>query len=253
MEAHAFIDNMPVMWYCPRNWELLDRDPHDILTIEHRRVQDLAEQSEVRVSEQPKCKDDEGLDACEHAKNLKTTVLSLRKAQTEQEWAARHGIRYYRLPVADHQRPSDNVVNGFISMILREQRLSDGAAFFHVHCKGGKGRTTTFLLLLDMLLNATQLSFDQVMARHKIHGITDLEDTEKEGQKWKAMYALERLNFLSQFYDYAKEQDVMNNGGFRMWSEWVTSGQSDLIHMMFSGRFGLVERAALWLKDTFGV
>lgn len=252
MEAHAFVDSMPVMWYCPRNWELLDRDPHDILTIEHRRVQDLREQSEVLVSEQPKCKDDEGLDACERAKNLKVTALDPRKTQTEQEWAAEHGIRYYRLPIADHQRPDDNVVNGFIKMILREQTLSDGMAFFHVHCKGGKGRSTTLLLLLDMLFNSKHLSFGQLMARHKIHGITDLEDTTKEGQRWKAKYALERLNFLGQFYDYAKEQDVMNSSEFRMWSEWVSKGQPDLIRTMFSSRFELVERAVLWLKNAFG-
>ena len=241
-EAHAFVDGKPVAWYCPRNWEMLYSDGPSILKIESERAESLLGHP-VDIFKMPKCKDDEGLDACvDKPKKEGTRVVN--KIETEQAFASANGMRYYRVPVADHRKPSDESVDAFVEMVKTEERLSDGRAFYHIHCKGGKGRATTFAVLLDMLFHAHQLTFDETLQRQHIFGVMDLVDTTKTGQKWKAEYAEERLTFLNKFYAYCKET---NSGEDESWSQW--SKKDDGVLSLFEGKFGTVDRVTKWLKE----
>ena len=82
----------------------------------------------------------------------KVTVETI---QTEKEFVESLGYHYFRLPVTDHHRPSDEVIDKFISLI---KNLPDDQ-WIHIHCKGGNGRTTTFMILFDMMKNARQVDF----------------------------------------------------------------------------------------------
>lgn len=240
-EAHAFVDGKPVAWYCPRNWEMLHKDGPDILKIESKRVESLMGQT-VDVFKMPKCKDDEGMDACVD-KPKKESTRFVNKIETEQAFVSANGMRYYRIPVADHRKPSDESVGAFVEMVKTEEELSGGHAFYHLHCKGGKGRATTFIALLDMMFHAHQLTFDQILQRQHIFGIMDLVDITKPGQRWKAEYAAGRLGFLRKFYDYCKDT---NSGKNKSWSQW--SNKDDSVLGLFGTKFEMVDRATKWLK-----
>jgi len=80
--------------------------------------------------------------------------------------------------VTDHVRPLDDAVDRFI---LAVRALPDGA-WTHFHCEAGLGRTTTFMVLYDMLRNANRVSLEDIVRRQKIlsHGYDVLQPDEPE-------------------------------------------------------------------------
>jgi hypothetical protein len=56
-------------------------------------------------------------------------------------------VQYVRIPVTDHCAPDQDALKTLKD--LAAEAPSD--AWFHFHCHGGDGRTTTFLMLYDML------------------------------------------------------------------------------------------------------
>jgi hypothetical protein len=88
------------------------------------------------------------------------------------------GCRYARLYVTDHCRPRDSQVDTFVALVQKYYRRK---LWFHLHWSplfsclfvfffknfsshGGKGRTTLFLCMYDMLVNASRgVSFDEFL------------------------------------------------------------------------------------------
>jgi protein-tyrosine phosphatase len=88
----------------------------------------------------------------------------------------------------------------------------------HFHCRAGKGRTTTFITLYDMLRNAGRVSLEDIVHRQSLL-IGDYNLLELAGQSgWKAGLASERADFVRAFYDYARANP---GGSQQMWSEWL--------------------------------
>ena len=138
--------------------------------------------------------------------------IAVETIQTEKEFVESLGYRYFRLPVTDHHHPSDEVIDKFITLI---KNLSDDQ-WVHIHCKGGNGRTTTFMILFDMMKNASQVELDHILARQQIIGGVDLSELEsKSGEKRKA--GKERLEFVKRFYAYCQQVPDFHMN----WSTWV--------------------------------
>jgi hypothetical protein len=66
----------------------------------------------------------------------------------EAELCRQEGVRSIRLPVTDHCAPAAATVDRFLA--LAEKLRAEGA-WVHFHCKAGKGRTTTFMAMWEML------------------------------------------------------------------------------------------------------
>jgi hypothetical protein len=133
-------------------------------------------------------------------------------AVTEKQFVKSLGLTYVRLPVADHMRPSDEVVDLFIRYI---QSHSEDK-WLHFHCRGGSGRTTTFLALYDMMLNGGTLGLEEILKRQNKLGGNDLTHVDPKSYKYK--HAVERLEFLKTFYVYCRENPTYSVS----WSEWLT-------------------------------
>lgn len=189
-ESHGLINDLPVTWYADRDWANADLNHEEAVRRERRLLGDL------RVGD-----------------SVGNVVI--KSLETEESMIRTHGHQYVRLTVTDHVRPVDSEVDRFIEAV----RALPANAWVHFHCRAGKGRTTTFMVLYDMLKNAKDISFDDIVKRN-----TELSNdydvlTIGEPTDWKYVYQKERAAFVREFYNYAKAHP---NGEGVLWSEWVT-------------------------------
>lgn len=205
-EEHGFLNGAAVSWCGARNQSNRGKSASVVLAKEQERLKQLQEYTEVEVHRvRAKNNEQNQLPSVEPEKWKKSSV------ESEQQLLARHGISYFRLAVTDHQRPSDEVVDQWLSWV--KQLPKD--RWVHVHCAGGAGRTTTFLVLFDCLFNAKELSFEQILQRQMALGGGELYPDHKAS--WKRADAEARMQFLKAFHRYAKE---VGPQGEKTWSAW---------------------------------
>jgi hypothetical protein len=138
-------------------------------------------------------------------------LVGVVRVASEQEVVERSGARYCRLTVPDHLRPPDAEVDRFIALV-RELKPD---AWLHFHCRAGHGRTTTFLVLYDMLRNADRVSAADIVARQAaVPPFYDLFDEKRNAQE----HYQERARFVRAFYDYAR---AFREGYKGSWTDWL--------------------------------
>ncbi|WP_338866633.1 protein tyrosine phosphatase [Myxococcus stipitatus] len=203
-ESHGFLNGAAVSWYAESNWGAAGLSDEEALSLEHERLLLLSRSQRARVSD--------------------VAGVKRRAPASSSDWECRTVMdeacafelppgRYVRFLVTDHSRPRDATVDDFIQWI----RGLDERAHLHLHCRGGKGRTATFMCLLDLLHNAGHLSLDAVLERQTRLGGYDLRK-EADPSSPKAPYIAERRAFLARFHEYARE----NPGGAPLgWGEWL--------------------------------
>src|SRR5436309_3276687 len=210
-ETHIFVNDLPVSWYASRDWANVGRRRSAIESEEAARVESLKPGSEIVVRPgEPVKKGNANV-----AELRRVTVLE--RASTERNVVGAAGGKYVRITVTDHARPLDDEVDRFVLAV----RALPENAWAHFHCEAGRGRTTTFTVLYDMLRNANRVSLDNIVGRQKIlsKGYDVLQPT--DGENWKDPYAADRAAFIRAFYDYARANP---NGRPQLWSEWLKSG-----------------------------
>ena len=121
-------------------------------------------------------------------------------------------MSYIRIPVTDKEKPSDDMVDYFVQFV---QSLPQNT-WVHFHCEEGMGRTTTFMVMYDIMKNAKRVSLDDIMNRQVLIGGQDLLDDKVNTTK----NAKERTEFIQEFYKYA----LQNNDNFKTtWSQWINT------------------------------
>ena len=131
--------------------------------------------------------------------------------QTEKTCVERMGAQYLRIAVTDVTRPEDSDVDEFITF-LRSIKGKD--CWLHFHCLAGKGRTTTFMAMYEMIKMASsgKTSFKNILDRQYQIGGANLSNM------WYASSRVQWLHFLENFYDYAEKS--FDRG--MSWSQWVS-------------------------------
>src|SRR5437899_3743581 len=158
-ETHIFVNGLPVSWYASRDWANVGRGQSAIEADEAARVQSLKRGSEIDIRPgEPVKKGDAG--------SAEPQRVTVERASTERDVVGAVGANYVRITVTDHARPLDDEVDRFV---LAVRALPENASA-HFHCEAGRGRTTTFMVLYDMLRNATGLSLEDIVQRQKILG-----------------------------------------------------------------------------------
>ena len=123
----------------------------------------------------------------------------------EQTLTTKEGLKYFRITVTDTERPTDLMVDRFITFINEKPK----DAWLHFHCKEGDGRTTTFMVMYDMMENSKNVSFASIVERQYELGGYNIYDVNSEKTRTK---------FIENFYKYTKE----NDDNFKTtWSEWI--------------------------------
>lgn len=205
-EDHAYLNNDAITLTDEHNWINLGKSSQQTIASEQSWLQSLLRQSvvyNVLTSDQfDEKKFSEGV-------NVKAETL-----ESEQAVAEKAGFEYIRLTVTDHMAPRDDDIDRFVSLV---KSLPDNV-WLHMHCRGGKGRATTFLAMYDMLKNADKVSFNEIIRREAsvkpYYDLTEYKDKQPELQP----YYEARLVFLMHFYQYAS--DVLR-GYNDSWSNWA--------------------------------
>src|SRR6266568_5661663 len=141
-ETHIFVNELPVSWYASHDWANVGRSHEEIVSEEAARVQSFKPGSEIDVRPGHPVKHGNG-------NSVTPQRVNVERAGTERDVVEGAGTHYVRVAVTDHARPLDQEVDRFV---LAVRELPENA-WTHFHCEAGLGRTTTFMVLYDMLRN----------------------------------------------------------------------------------------------------
>jgi hypothetical protein len=179
------------------------------------------------------------------------SLMEIDSAFSEEELLKKHNIQYRRFHIVDHQWPTPHVTDFlvlYIIHILKRQlntstNLSD-MNYIYFHCHGGEGRTTTVLCMYDMLFNAKQVSFKDIITRQKLLGGKDMyascfltgaqqshlkHNTDRyviDIPSYKQYCAKERLKYLRKFYQYCRTNE---DNYTTPYSKWLLSEYTKVV------------------------
>src|SRR6266516_5451679 len=209
-ETHIFVNGLPVSWFATRDWANVGRSQGAIEADESARVESLKRGSKIVVRP----------GAAVKKPGVSPSIpqnVTVEHASTESEFVKPNHAAYVRVTVTDHCRPLDDEVDGFILAV----RALPENGWAHFHCEAGIGRTTTFMVLYDMLRNAARVPIDDIVRRQQLLGYNYDVLRPVPATNWKAPYVEDRIAFVRAFYNYAHANQ---NGRPQLWSEWLNSG-----------------------------
>ena len=217
-ETHGYLDGTAVSWYGKRNWGNIGRTTEDIINEEPDFLQSA---QAVETNVYP-------LDKSKHKAEDSVLTFTPLETKTEAEVAAEYGANYFRITSTDHIWTSPENIDRFIAFY----KTLPSDAWLHFHCMAGEGRTTTYMVLYDILKNGRNVSFADIAARQYVIGGIDIMATsesnkmvhgvdssavDKDINSWKQSFGQERTEMIPLFYQYVRE-----NPNFAVtWSEWL--------------------------------
>lgn len=190
-ESHGFINGLPVSWANEKNDANIGMSFGQVLKDESSKLRSIKLGVPLSFYNHPQI-----------------SVVP-KKVENESRLAGSKGLSYVRIPVTDGKIPTDDMVDCFVSLI----KALPTDTWLHFHCKEGVGRTTTFMIMYDMMRNYKNVSADDIINRQLL-----LDNFDESGIK--SFENQERLTFLKSFYEYCKQ----NGDSFDIkWSYWKNS------------------------------
>lgn len=206
-ESHGFVDGTAVSWFGPRNGDNQGKTPEQISQDEDALLAGLAGQTTITVQKIT----DKGSDT--RIERSEPVSLPARNVRNEEQLVLAEGAGYLRAPNADYVPFATEEVDQLVA--FWQNRSPD--TWVHVHCNAGGGRSTTALVLFDMLENATAVKFEDIVDRQDELGGNDLLSIRSK-PKWRHDAQVQRAEFIRRFYQYAREHP---RGEGETWSSWA--------------------------------
>jgi hypothetical protein len=143
-------------------------------------------------------------------------VLSPEEVETPQELVTNLGANYLLIGNNRFSEISDENIDQMIAYM----RTMPKNTWYHFHCKKGNTRTTLFLTIFDIMHNADKASMEDIIARQKIMGGTNMLDVTAKNVAWKDEKASKKqwIEFLARFHRYVIENKFSNF--IKPWSQW---------------------------------
>lgn len=190
-ESHGFINGYAVSWADAKNNANVGLTKEQVLSDEANKLKSIKLNEPISFYNHPK-----------------VTIVPT-KVQDENQLVTSNSLSYNRITVRDGGIPTDDMVDYFIESVKTLPKDS----WVHFHCKQGIGRTSTFMIMYDMIRNYKEVNADNIIKR-QIALANYKQSTED------SFYSDERMNFLQKFYEYCQK----NGDSFNVkWSEWKKS------------------------------
>lgn len=196
-ETHLYVNGLPISIFDRQDQINWGKSPERINDEEHAWLEHTLKQQKITLNLTKKSKNGFKIP-------INPFILNVKFAYLEKEAAAKADLHYYRIEVPDYHPPSPSQVDQFIKILHSVPEHY----WIHFHCAGGKGRTTTFLAITDIIYNYKQISLNDIIMRQVLMGGIDLLDdspTSLKDQPWKKEYKTARKNFIHLFYNYVIE------------------------------------------------
>lgn len=206
-ESHGFLNGNAICWYGFRASENAGKSADAIEQDQASRLTELAKNENVFVHKIIQ-KDEDGV-----IQKTKPIEFAVHELSSEEEFVKSVNAQYYRFYIQDYHAPDDDQVDRFVAMVKELPKHK----WIYFHCRAGIGRTTTFMAMYDMMRNAKNVSFEDILAREVKIGGKNLAELPAKGS-FKYKNAKQRLVFLQSFYEYASQ----NNDAFKTsWTAWL--------------------------------
>jgi protein-tyrosine phosphatase len=192
-ESHGFLNGNAISWYGPQDAANAGKSSEQIEEEQAKLLEDLGAQENADVYQVLK-KSSAGI-----IEKSKLIEFAVHRVGSEKELVQKYHLRYHRIYVQDFHAPNAIEVDRFIR-VVKELPKNE---WIYFHCHAGVGRTTTFMVMYDMLRNAKHYSFDAILARQRALGGKDLTVL-PASKSFKYQAAGERLAFLKAFYFYTR-------------------------------------------------
>lgn len=200
-ETHLFVNGIPVSHYGKRNWGNVGKSQQRIINEERNYASELVNTTLPIAT----------LDENKEASSEQSITVTA--AKTEETVAKELGLRYVRLTATDHTWPDEASIDRFIAFY----KTLPKNAWLHFHCEAGKGRTTAFMAMYDMMKNPSVPLADILERQHLIGGNQVINTSSKDS--WKTPYYEEKAVMINKFYRYVQQN---YHTGFQLsWSEWL--------------------------------
>ena len=201
-ESHGYANSLPVSWHIEHNAANAGKTAAEVERDESERLRNLRG---VETTFQPLGNADK--------QAFKPVTIVPRFMSTERDESEQVGFTYVRFAAADMQFPAPDVVDEFVEFVAS----LPSNAWLHFHCQAGHGRTTTFLVMYDVLRNP-QLSLEEICRRQYLLGGSNIL-LEPEGDDWYAKMSRDRAKKIRLFYEYAHGLQTKQIGV--AWSVWL--------------------------------
>ena len=182
-ESHGFVNGIAVSWKNEKNNANMGLSLSEVLSTETKLLESIKIGTPITFY------------------NKNETIVP-KSVQSELELTKSKGIGYIRIPVTDGHTPSDDMVDYFIKFVNNQPKDT----WLHFHCKEGIGRTTTFMIMYDIMKNYKEVSLDDIIKRQVV--LSKMSEKNAEG-----FYSGHHFKFLNDFYnDYtSKNTPVMKH------------------------------------------
>lgn len=147
--------------------------------------------------------------------------IKVKRVETPDELVRRKGADYIRMPYNKYIGIDD----ASLSHLIESVESAPTSSWFHVFCRNGRGRTTFFMTLIDIIHHADTVPFEEIVRRqHFIGGINLFDITPKDSNWMNEMDAKkERIVLLARFHRYVREEYLLAKREGRRptsWQEW---------------------------------
>lgn len=192
-ETHLLINGLPISIFYKKDQINWGKSSAEIDASEQNQVKQILTKGTLHINTLGRPK--EGFKV-----PLDPVTISVKTAFTEAEAVKKTGIGYFRIHVPDYHPPSPKQVDQFLTLIEKIPPNS----WLHFHCAAGKGRTTLFMVMRDIIANGKELGLEDIVNRQALLGGIDLLKHSKSlaVQPWKRPYHQARMDYLKLFYTY---------------------------------------------------
>jgi len=209
-ESHGFLAGQPISWYGRENFSNAGMTCSEIREVEHGLLKHLSILKFLSINRI--VKKTNGSISC-----ILQCRVPLQKLETEAQLVNRLGLNYVRFLVSDHHIPDDSTVDDFLKFV----NSLPSKAWLHFHCRGGRGRSSIFLAMFDIIHNGSYLSLENILERQFLLGSVDLQKLPTASKKmWKLRKRQMRITFMRRFYEYVRDPQGY---GKMSWTAWQGS------------------------------